>query len=127
MVAIYVTIMTNRLGETIPAQVPPAVVDAGLPASSVPAFLQAFSLGAEAFAAVPGITPQIIAIGTRAYQNASADAFRTVYLATIAFSGLSVILTWWAPNTDHLMSGKVAATLHHEAQSNEKIAETSSV
>ena len=124
LVAIYVSIMTNRLGETIPTQVPPAVIEAGLPASSVPDFLQAFTLGADAFAVVPGITDQILAIGTRAYQDASADAYRTVYLATIAFSGLAVILTWWAPNTDDLMSEKVAATLHHEAQgSDEKIAE----
>lgn len=126
LVAIYVSIMTNRLGETIPAQVPPAVIDAGLPASSVPQFLLAFTLGGDAFAAVPGITDRILAIGTRAYQDASADAYRTVYLATIAFSGLAIILTWWAPNTDDLMSGKVAATLHHEAgMSDEKAAEES--
>ncbi|KAF2465115.1 MFS general substrate transporter [Lindgomyces ingoldianus] len=116
LVAIYVSIMTNRLGETIPAQVPPALVKAGLPAESVPAFLQALQLGADALSAVPGATEAIIAIGSRAYQNASADAYRTVYLSTIAFSGLAVILTWWAPNTDELMSEKVAATLHHEAQ-----------
>ena len=115
LVAIYVSIMTNRLGETIPAQVPPAVINAGLPAGSVPAFLAALSVGGEAFSAVPGITQNILAVGTRAYQDASADAYRTVYLATIAFSGFPCILTWWAPNTDSLMSEKVAATLHHEA------------
>lgn len=127
LVAIYVSIMTNRLGETVPAQVPPALIDAGLPAASVPAFLQALSLGSQALQAVPGITDQILATGYRAYQDASADAYRTVYLATIAFSALSIILTWWAPNTDDLMSGKVAATLHHEADHiNEKSVEEGS-
>lgn len=116
LVAIYVSIETNRLGETIPQEVPPALIGAGLPASSVSTFLQAISLGTDALKAVPGVTDQIIAIGYRAYQEASADAYRTVYLATIAFSGVSIILTWWAPNTDDLMSGKVAATLHHEAE-----------
>jgi hypothetical protein len=93
-----------------------------LPVDSVPAFLSAFSLGPDAFAAVPGITDQILAIGTRAYRDASADAYSIVALAPIAFSGLAIILTWWVPNTDDLISGKVAATLHHEAQDNEKIA-----
>lgn len=118
--------MTNRLGETIPAQVPPAIIDAGLPESSVPAFMKALTLGADAFKAVPGVTDKILAIGNRAYQDASADAYRTVYLATIAFSGVAVILTWWAPNTDDLMSGEIAATLHHEAQVNEKATEDAS-
>ena len=116
--------MTNRLGETIPQQVPPALIKAGLPATSVPAFMQAFALGADAFTKVPGVTAQILAVGVRSYKEASADAYRTVYLSTIAFSGLAIILTWWAPNTDDLMSEKVAATLHHEAQgSDEKVVE----
>lgn len=116
LIAVYSTIMTNRLEETIPAQVPPVLIEAGLPASSVPLYLQALQLGAAALAAVPGITQEIMAAGYRAYQEASADAFRTVYLATIAFSVASVVLTWWAPNTDDLMTEKVAATLNHEGQ-----------
>lgn len=119
LVAIYVSIQTNRLGETIPEQVPPVLIDAGLPSSSVAAFLSAIALGADALKAVPGVTDQIIAAGYRAYQEASADAYRTVYLVTIAFSGLSIILTWWAPNTDDLMSGKVAATLGGEGRKHE--------
>lgn len=88
-------------------------------------FLSAFTAGtAEAFAAVPGVTADIIAVGTRAYQEANADAYRTVYLSTIAFTGIALILTFFAPNTDDLMSGKVVATLNHEGQvSQEKIAE----
>ncbi|CAO2650293.1 Nn.00g015850.m01.CDS01 [Neocucurbitaria sp. VM-36] len=116
LVAIYSSVMTNRLEETIPAQVPPVLINAGLPTSSVPLYLQAIQLGADAIAAVPGITQEIMALGYRAYQDANADAFRTVYLVTIAFSALSIILTWWAPNTDDLMTDKVAATLNHEGQ-----------
>ena len=112
--AVYVAILTNRLSTTIPEEVPPALIDAGLPSSSVPDFLAAITAGtAGAFAAVSGATASIIATGLDAYRQANADAYRTVYLATIAFSGVAVILTWFAPNTDHLMTGKVAATLHH--------------
>jgi hypothetical protein len=115
LIAIYVTILTNRLTTTISTQVPAAVIAAGLPADSVVSFLGAFSIGTpEAFAAVPGITPSILAIGTRAYKVANADAFRTVYLSTIAFSGIAVILTFFAPNVDELMTHKVASTLRNE-------------
>jgi hypothetical protein len=114
--AVYVAIFTNRLTATVSEQVPAALIQAGLPSSSVTGFLQALQSGsADAFSSVPGITQSIIGIGIRAYKQANADAYRTVYLSTIAFSAVSVILTWFAPNTDHLMTGKVAATLHREA------------
>ena len=115
VVAIYTTTLSNRLGETIPAEVPPAVVEAGLPSSSVADFMTAISAGtSDAFASVPGITDEIIAVGIRAYKVASADAYRTVYLSTIAFSGVAIILTWFAPNTEKFMTQQVVATLDNE-------------
>jgi hypothetical protein len=115
LIAVYTSVLTNRLTSTISTQMPPALIKAGLPASSVAEFIGAFSIGTPAaFEAVPGINAQILAIGTRAYKVANADAFKTVYLTTIAFSCLAIFLTFFAPNTDDLMSGKVAATLANE-------------
>lgn len=77
--------------------------------------MTAISAGtSDAFASVPGITDEIIAIGVRAYKVASADAYRTVYLSTIAFSGVAIILTWFAPNTEKFMTQQVVATLDNE-------------
>ena len=109
---VYTVILSNRLAQTISAQVIPAVVNAGLPKSSVADFLAAFSVGSNAFAKIPNITPEIIAIGTRAYQEANASAFRTVFLSTIAFTGVAIIATLFLPNVDHLLTGKIATTLH---------------
>ncbi|KAI9809979.1 MAG: hypothetical protein M1827_006746 [Pycnora praestabilis] len=111
---IYTVVLSNRLAIDIPAQVPPAVIKAGLPASSVPTYLAAFAstTPATAFAAVKGITPAIMAVGAEAYKSASADAYRTVFFTTIAWSGVAVILTFFAPNVDSKMTGDVAATLH---------------
>jgi len=118
LTAIYVSILTNRPTTTIPEVVPPALVNAGLPATSVADFLAAITAGTpDAFADISGITDAIIAVGLRAYKVANADAYRTVYLSTIAFSALAVLLTWFAPNTEKYMTGQVAATLHHEGQS----------
>ncbi len=110
---IYTVVLANRLRTTIPAQVPPVVVAAGLPKTSVEAFLKAFTAGKpEAFQAVKGITPEILAKGTEAYKYASADAYRTVFLTTIAFSGVGLIVSFFVPNVEDRMTGEVAATLH---------------
>ncbi|CAK7198048.1 hypothetical protein SEUCBS139899_000706 [Sporothrix eucalyptigena] len=123
LVAVYSTVLTNRLTQTVAAEVPPALINAGLPSSSVADFLSAIAVGtAEAFAAVPGITANIIAVGTQAYKVANSDAYRTVYLSTIAFSGIALIMTWFAPNTEKYMSAKIVATLHNEEHG---VAETS--
>jgi hypothetical protein len=110
---VFTTVLANRLAQTIPEKVPPAVIAAGLPESSVAAFIAAFQAGSQsAFDAVAGITPQIQAIGTRAYQEANSQAFSTVFLTTIAFSGIGIILTVFTPNIDHLLTREVNITLN---------------
>lgn len=109
---IYTAILTNRLAQTISSMVPPKIIQAGLPSSSVEQFIAAFSVGSSAFESVPGITPEILAVGTRAYQEANAAAYRTVFLSTIAFSGVAIIAALLLPNVDKFLTGKVATTLH---------------
>ena len=122
VVAVYTTTLTNRLGTTIPARVPPAVIGAGLPEASVPGFIGALTTGD--FSSVEGVTEQIIAVGVRAYKWANAEAYRTVYLTTIAFTGVAVILTFFAPNTEKYMTGQVVATLANEDDSATRVKET---
>lgn len=107
---IYVVILTNRLNTTIPAQVPPVLIKAGLPTSSVESFLAAMTTGS--FEGIHGLTPGIIEIGVAAYKNASAAAYRTVFLSTIAFSGTALLLSFFCPNVDDRMTSVVATTLH---------------
>jgi hypothetical protein len=108
----YSVILSNRLTTTIGTQMPPALLAAGLPASSIASFIAAFSVGPTAFDAVPGITPEILAIGTNAYRHANADAYRTVFFANMAFSGVAIVCSLLLPNVDHLLTGQVATTLH---------------
>ncbi|CAG9993119.1 unnamed protein product [Clonostachys byssicola] len=119
LVAIYTTILSNRLTQTTSSLVPPALIDAGLPAGSVSDFLTIISTSgtsapSSVYASVSGITDNIVAAGVRAYKVANSDAYRTVYLSTIAFSGLAIILTFFAPNTEKYMTDHVAATLNQE-------------
>jgi hypothetical protein len=113
--AVYVTVLTNKLETNIVAQVPAALAAAGLPTSSIAAFIGAISVGTPAaFAAVPGVTSKIIATGLTAYKQANSDAFHTVYLTTLAFTGLAVMVAFFQGNTEHTMTENVAATLANE-------------
>ncbi|KAK4565373.1 hypothetical protein LTR86_003990 [Recurvomyces mirabilis] len=120
--SVYSAVLTNRLTKTVASEVPTALVGAGLPVSSVPAFLKAITAGtAAAFQAVPGISAEIIATGLHAYKVANAQAYSTVYLTVIAFAGLGFVLTFFAANTEGKMLDSVAATLHgQEALADEK-------
>ncbi|KAB5578315.1 fungal trichothecene efflux pump [Coniochaeta sp. 2T2.1] len=115
---VYTVVLANRLAVTVPQYVPPALVAAGLPSSSVEDYFTAIANGtAAAFAAVPGISPTILAVGQRAYQEANAAAYRTVFLSTIAFSGIGIILTIFLPDVDHLLTNEVTTPL--QASGNE--------
>lgn len=120
-ISVYSSVLVNGLTQKIGTQVPAALVRAGLPPSSVEAFIGAISVGTTAaFNAVPGVSANIIAVGLRAYKVANAEAYSTVYLSTIAFAGLGFILTFFGKSTDSLMLDSVAATLHGEAQDDGK-------
>ena len=120
--AVYLSVLANRMGATIPERVPSAVIGAGLPADSVASFIGGFSTGS--FANIPGLTPQIQVIGTRAYQEAAASAYSTVFYSTLAFTGIGIILAFFNPNVDDKMTGEIAVTLHHtdvDKQAAEKV------
>lgn len=111
--AIYTAVLTNRLADEIPAKVIPAITEAGLPVDSVPVYLLALTTRNTAlFNTVEGITPSILSAGATAYRLAATASYRTVFLTTIAFSGISFICAWFTPNVDHRMTNEVAAVLH---------------
>lgn len=125
LVAVYTTILTNRLTHTVATEVPPALAKAGLPASSIADFLTTLAgVGTAApissYAGVKGVTASILATGVRAYKVANAQAYETVYLSTIAFSGLAILLAFFAPNTERWMVNNVAATLAQENTSSDE-------
>jgi len=110
---VYTVVLTNRLSQTISTEVPAALESSGLPASSVPAFLGAISSGnATAFGSIQGLTPSIETAGLAAYKLANSHAYRTVFLVTLAFSGIGIITSIWIPNMDGKLTGEVSATLH---------------
>jgi len=113
--AVYTVILTNRLAKTIPEEVPPKLIAAGLPSTSVASFLSAVSVGTPAaFSKVPGLTGAIEATGITAYKVASSHAYQTVFYSTLAFSLIAILMAALSPNVEDQMTDTVVATLHHK-------------
>lgn len=103
------TILTNRLTTTLPANVAPAALKAGLPTADLPALFAAIAAGTPtAMEAVPGINPSVIAAVGDAIKVAYSQAFKTVYLTSIAFGGLAVIAALFITSIDGLLTDFVA-------------------
>jgi hypothetical protein len=109
-VAVYSTILTNRLADTLPSMVGGAAVQAGLPAAEVPAVLAAVSAGT--LAEVPGITTAIISAVTGAMPSAYAAAFKTVYLASLGFGGIAIIGSLFTKNPKKHLTNKIERRMH---------------
>ncbi|KAJ5722973.1 MFS general substrate transporter [Penicillium malachiteum] len=108
--SVYVVVLNIRMAESVPTEVSPLLLEAGLPQSSVTAFLNGLSTGD--LSGIAGVTPHIEAVGKSAYKIASSHAFETVYLISISFTGVAVILSFWAPTVDDKLTGQVATRLH---------------
>ncbi|KAL5454836.1 hypothetical protein PMIN07_007380 [Paraphaeosphaeria minitans] len=109
-VAVYSTILTNRLSTTMPAVVGGAATAAGLPASDVPAVLAAVTAGTVDKA--PGVTPSIIAAIAAAVPTAYSQAFKTVYLASLGFGGIAIIGSLLTVDPEKHLTDKVERRLH---------------
>jgi hypothetical protein len=108
--AIYSTVLNNKLATLVPERVSTAVEAAGLSTDAVPSLLKGFASGS--FADVPGLTPEILSIATEAYQTAFSNSVRTVYLISIVFGGLAVGGAFFSPNTESRFNAGVARRMH---------------
>jgi hypothetical protein len=121
--AVYNVVLTNKRGTTVPAAVIPAVLAAGLPEASTTSILSALSLGKPAaWNAVNGLTPEIRAVAVKAYQAGLGEAFKTVWLTSLAFTGLGVVLAFFSPTTTKLLTDKVAVNLNNNKTKEESAA-----
>ncbi|KAF2651220.1 fungal trichothecene efflux pump [Lophiostoma macrostomum CBS 122681] len=109
-VAVYTTILTNRLSTTIPSIVGSAAVEAGLPESQPPEVLEAISAGT--IAKVPGLTQSVLAAITQALPTAYGQAFKTVYLASLGFGGIAIIGSLLTKDPQEHLTDKVERRMH---------------
>lgn len=101
-VAVYTTILSNRLTTTIPANVIPAAEAAGLEPSQAAALLGAVTKGnLTAYSA-----PIRLAV-TEALPDAYAQAFKTVYLASLGFGAIAIIGCLFSKDAKKHLTNKI--------------------
>lgn len=116
--AIYSAALNDRLAKYIPAYVAKAAVEAGLPPSSLPAFIGALSTqDTAALGTIAGVTPEIIGAGVAALKQAFADGIRVVFIIAAPFGALACIACFFLGDLRETMNYRVDAPveeLHHK-------------
>ena len=108
--AIYAAAFNSRLTNYLPKYVAKAALAAGLPASSLPEFIEALSTGdTQALANITGVTPSVIAQGARALQQAFADSLRIVFIIAVPFGAVAAIGCWFLGDVRNTMNYHVDA------------------
>ncbi|KAK5455817.1 hypothetical protein LTS15_005134 [Exophiala xenobiotica] len=90
--AIYAAAFDADLASKLPDYVAKAAGAAGLPTTSIPAFVEALASGDTGkLVNIPGISPSIIAQGVRALKQAFADSLRVVFIIAAPFGALACV------------------------------------
>ena len=110
--AIYAAALSTRLDKDIPSYTAKAALGAGLPASSLPAFIKALAAAdTAALPKIPGVTPKIIAAGVAALKQAFADSIRVVYIIAAPFGALACIACFFLGDMHKTMNYRVDAPI----------------
>lgn len=108
--AIYAAAFSTRLDKRLPTSVASAAVGAGLPPTSLEAFVAALlSNDTAALGQIPGVEPSIIKAAAAAAKQAFADSVRVVYLIAIPFGVVACIACFFLGDLKKTMSYRVDA------------------
>lgn len=112
--AIYSNIFTNKLTTKLPALVAQYAAEAGLPDSSLTEFVTGFLATPPdpSLADIPGVTTEVLAAAALGTQWAFADSLKFVFIASIPFGVLAVVLSFFVRNLHTYMTDRVVAHLH---------------
>ena len=108
--AVLDAIVNGHLRSTLEPSVSGAATNAGLPASSVPELMAAFSAGAG-FESVPGINATILEAASDASHWAYAHAYRLAWSSVIPFVALAIIGILWLKDVKEMMTEHVEASV----------------
>jgi hypothetical protein len=120
-ISVYTTIEKNVLTKYSLKLIPAAALGAGLPASSLTAFMEALPLGATALAQVPGITTEAIIAGGAALQQAYVHALRVTALSSLSFGILAIIACVCCNDIGHKMNEKIEVFLENDEYADKNV------
>lgn len=120
-VAMYSSILNNRLAVTVPNNVGPVALQEGVSESAIPALIDALNRGERLFnGRVDGLTAQSIPVIQYAFRLGSSQAYGTTFLSTVGFGALSVILVFFIGGVDKSDPNFVAGQIHSAAKNDEE-------
>lgn len=124
--AIFVAEVTNKLPEKLTSLVVPAVIDAGLPSSSVSALLTAVGAGSQdALLAVPGMSQEILSITNAKVSDAYAAAYAYPAYTAVALGVTSIVAAYFIRDFDHCLSDHVSRQIYHKSETKKDILQES--
>jgi hypothetical protein len=97
------------LAPNIASNVPLDFSQVGLPASSVPEFVTAYSLGGS-LNDIPEPNATILNAGVKAFKHAYSKLFSSIFSVSMAFSVLAAVCALFWPNAEKI-TDEVATTL----------------
>ncbi|KAI1756854.1 fungal trichothecene efflux pump [Xylaria castorea] len=109
-VTVYSTILSNRLKFTVPHNIGPVAIAAGLPEDQVPALASAVLGGS--LAKFPGLTDSVLKAVSSVLPTAYSQAFQTVYLASFGFGAIAIVGCLFAKDARNLLTDKVERKMH---------------
>ncbi|KAJ5270830.1 hypothetical protein N7505_006588 [Penicillium chrysogenum] len=112
-VAMYNTILNNRLLQTIPAAVTPVALSAGVPESFIPQLIANLTRTNRVGGGIPGLTAGDVPLIQSAFQLGNSQAYSTVFLSTLGFGGVALILCFLIGGVDESNGEYVAALIQH--------------
>ncbi|KAI1623427.1 major facilitator superfamily domain-containing protein [Exophiala viscosa] len=127
--AIFSAALNTKLDTNLPNDIGKAALKAGLPTTSLKAFITALAGGdTAALPTIPGVTPAIIGAGVVALKQAFADSIRVVYIIAAPFGALACIMCLFLGDLRKTMNYQVDAPVedlhakHHHEQTAERVA-----
>jgi hypothetical protein len=108
--AIYGVTLNTRLNKYIHGYVAEAAMEAGLPTSSVEAFVKAIAdSNFESLSGIKGVNPAITSAGVAALKQAFADGIRAVYMIAAPFGALACVACFFLGDLKSVMNYSVDA------------------
>ncbi len=120
--AIFLAILNNKLSGELQKHLVPQVLQAGLPAKSIPTLLTAVSTGTQsALEAVPGMTSKILAVANAGASTSFAAAYAYVYYTAVALGIVSCLAALSTRDFDQYLTNHVSRQIYHKKETKEDI------
>ncbi|KAF3255005.1 hypothetical protein TWF217_006707 [Orbilia oligospora] len=109
-----VVIFSSKEKDILPGKISTAVLDAGLPSSSLEEFLIGSEHGiTSALLNIPGVSQAVLEAGSSAMVQGLADSYRFIWYSLIPFAFVTLVLAFFLMSTKAQMTRQVAAGIRH--------------